>query len=68
MHIHACLTVAHQRLTKHATFTSVEVFGVSTALTARATETHTANLGVSRLLLLQKYRYNPKVRHVKNIL
>lgn len=33
------------------------MFGVSTALTARATETHTANPRVSRLLLLQQHRY-----------
>lgn len=45
-----------------------EMFGVSTALTARATETHTANQRVSRLLLLQQWCNNPNVRHVKIIL
>lgn len=49
-------------------FIKIQVFGVSPALTAGATETHTASPRVSRLLLLPLYRDNSKVSREKSIL
>lgn len=44
-------------------FTNIKVSGVSTALTARVTETHTANPRVSCLLLLSQYWSGLKFSH-----